>query len=892
MLQKEIQDYILKQSDLFLNSFKSIDGLTAEKLAKHAQIDRTVASRYLNQQVKQGKMCKINIRPVIFIMNNFSETKQQEYKSIIEFQKSYLELMKNSAFDEIIGLNGGLKKQVEQIKAALMYPDNGLPAIIFGESGTGKSYLIKKSYQYAINTGILLKKAPFIMINCAQYADNPELLSSVLFGYVKGAFTGADNSKNGVLKNADGGILFLDEVHRLNAEGQEKLFNYMDNVFFSPLGDNNEKIYSSARLIFATTEKKENFLETFLRRVPIVINMPTLEKRGPTEKRRLIEMFFLKESKKIQKNIVVSEHVLTKLSQHRYSANVGEAENIIKNIVALSYSKKKNSSDEVLITIKDLPTSFLSNEKSTHNIPSDKKIVFDFKDKISVKNNQNRAASKQILDAWKYMHQMDIHHILERDKYEYIVNNLMNYLYFSVLEPEDILFKYIISEVRGILQLMQYGEAFYNNNNLLYKISAYIYYLLEFSKEISETLELSSKVRNLFIEEYKFIQRIKPLMEKQFEITITDLDIIWLSIMIAHEDLPVDTIPAVIMAHGYATASSIADTCNGILKYPVYQSIDMLPSATSEEMVNSLRNLIGKLSPTNGLVILIDMGSLTQTIDKIKRFFSYPVLVVNKVSTPVALEVGNYIQQHIELSKINQLIGNTRIESTFHKPLKNTRNVIVTTCMTGMGTAEQIGNLLRESFSGIIDVEVLPFEFYRVNEDINKVVGDGANVICIVGINDPQVEGIPYLALEDIISGEKIDDLKKILLDVATTENVNVAEQKMVKNFSLSRVMGSLTILSPEKVLSVIEDFLNDVAQELRESISNKNQIALYVHIASMIERLVRNQGIKQYQGDNNLIVKDDIYSVLKKKVSVLEEKFLISVTDAEIAYIRDLITK
>ncbi|GEN48882.1 sigma 54-interacting transcriptional regulator [Ligilactobacillus pobuzihii] len=891
MLQKEMQDYILKQSELFLNSFKSTDGLTTVKLAKHEQIDRTVASRYLNQQVKQGKMCKINIRPVIFIKTNFSEIRQ-EYKSITEFQKHYLRLMKNSAFDEVIGSNGGLKKQVDQIKAALLYPDNGLPAIIFGESGTGKGHLVKKSYQYAINAGILLKAAPFIMINCAQYADNPELLSSILFGYVKGAFTGADKRKNGVLQGADGGILFLDEVHRLNAEGQEKLFNYMDNGFFSPLGDNNEKIYSSARLIFATTERRENFLETFLRRVPIVINMPTLEKRGPTEKRRLIEMFFLKESKKIQKNIVVSEHVLTKLSQHRYAANVGEAENIIKNMVALSYSKKANSNSEVLITIKDLPTAFLSNEKATHNIPSNKKVVFDFRDKISVKNNQNRAASRQIMDAWKYMHQMDIHHVLERDKYEYIVNNLMNYLYFSVLESEDILFKYIISEVRDILQLMQYGEKFYNNNNLLYKISAYIYYLLEFSKEIPETLKLSSKVRSLFSKEYKFIQKIKPLMEKQFEIKITDLDIIWLSIMIAREDLPVDIIPAVIMAHGYATASSIADTCNGILKYPVYQSIDMLPSASSEEMVNSLRNIIGELSPTNGLVILIDMGSLTQTIDKIKRFFSYPVLVVNKVSTPVALEVGNYLQQHIELRRINQLIGNTRVESTFHKPLKNTRNVIVTTCMTGMGTAEQIGNLLRESFSGIIDVEVLPFEFYRVNEDINKIVTDGANVICIVGIDDPQVEGIPYLGLEDIISGEKIDDLKKILLNVATAENVNVAEHKMVKNFSLSRVMGSLTILSPEKVLSVIEGFLNNTAQELGESISNKNQIALYVHIASMIERLVRNQGIKQYQGDNSLIVKDDVYSVLKKKLSVIEDEFLISVTDAEIAYIRDLITK
>ena len=72
--------------------------------------------------------------------------------------------------------------------------------------------------------GVSIKKAPFVVLNCADYANNPELLSATLLGYKKGSFTGADSDKTGLLQEADGGYLFLDEVHRLSFENQEKLF--------------------------------------------------------------------------------------------------------------------------------------------------------------------------------------------------------------------------------------------------------------------------------------------------------------------------------------------------------------------------------------------------------------------------------------------------------------------------------------------------------------------------------------------------------------------------------------------------------------------------------------------------------------------------------------------
>lgn len=91
-------------------------------------------------------------------------------------------------------------------------------------------------YNYAVYQNALDKNSPFIVFNCADYASNPQLLVSHIFGHVKGAFTGATRDKFGLLSEADGGMLFLDEVHRLPPEGQEMIFYFMDTGTYGLLG--------------------------------------------------------------------------------------------------------------------------------------------------------------------------------------------------------------------------------------------------------------------------------------------------------------------------------------------------------------------------------------------------------------------------------------------------------------------------------------------------------------------------------------------------------------------------------------------------------------------------------------------------------------------------------
>ena len=207
-----------------------------------------------------------------------------------------------------------LFRSVDQAKASVLYPPYGLHTLIIGESGVGKSMLAEAMYHFSL-TGAPdgAPRRPYVEVNCADYAENPQLLAAQLFGYVSGAFTGAVGSREGLISTADGGIFFLDEVHRMPPDGQEMLFQLIDKGTYRPVGDKQVK-KANVMIIAATTEDiEQSLLTTFRRRIPMVIHMPSLEDRAPEEKLALISLFFQVEASRIRKDILVDGSALRQL---------------------------------------------------------------------------------------------------------------------------------------------------------------------------------------------------------------------------------------------------------------------------------------------------------------------------------------------------------------------------------------------------------------------------------------------------------------------------------------------------------------------------------------------------------------------------------------------------
>ncbi len=106
----------------------------------------------------------------------------------------------------------------------------------------------------------------------------------------KGAYTGAAQDSPGLIAKADGGILFLDEIHRLPPEGQEMLFTFIDKGIYRPLGESAQVHEASVQIIGATTESSESFLSTFNRRIPMAITLPNLASRSLDERYEIISL--------------------------------------------------------------------------------------------------------------------------------------------------------------------------------------------------------------------------------------------------------------------------------------------------------------------------------------------------------------------------------------------------------------------------------------------------------------------------------------------------------------------------------------------------------------------------------------------------------------------------
>src|SRR6266705_4537051 len=246
------------------------------------------------------------------------------------------EIRRLTGLDNIIGQSQKMRAIFDMIQTVAPQSSR---ILITGESGTGKELVAR-----AIHENSARSKEPFITINCGAFPET--LLESELFGYMKGAFTGANENRRGLFQAAHGGKLFMDEIGNMGLPMQVKLYRVLQEGKVRPVGSN-EEVDVDVRVIAATNKDFEaeisegRFREDLYYRLSVIpIHLPALRERR--EDIPLLARFFLERFRKSMEKPIegIEPEAMRRLASYDWPGNVRELENTIERAVALESERR------------------------------------------------------------------------------------------------------------------------------------------------------------------------------------------------------------------------------------------------------------------------------------------------------------------------------------------------------------------------------------------------------------------------------------------------------------------------------------------------------------------------------------------------------------------------
>lgn len=802
-----------------------VDGVSASDLSIKTGIDRSTASRYLNELCRIGKAEKVNGRPVLYrpkIMKDDLNDKRAEGTQ-------------RNSLDMITGADISLKAAVQLAKAAVLYPPDGLHTLILGETGVGKSMFAEAMYRFALELEILPSDAPLINFNCADYADNPQLLVSQLFGVKKGAYTGANADRPGLFKKADGGMIFLDEVHRLPPQGQEMLFTYMDKGYFRPLGETEDIVRVKVRIIAATTEEPGSvLLKTFTRRIPVLINLPPLRDRSFSERFNLVSDFLREEARRVNRGIYVDRNSFMSFLLYDCPGNVGQLKSDIQIACARSFLDLKSQNKEyIFISSDNLPSYVKRGTMKVHDyreefdnlLPDGEDVLY-----FSASGEADNTISTEDSNEYFYDAIERKLHILkdsgiDEDEINQILNGEIEKHFRKYIqrmpgryrrdEISKIAGENVIEATEEILDMAEKKLGRYMDERIFFGLALHLQKTIGRIKSGNRIYNPRTNfIRVNYPDEFVTAIEAARIIDKAFNIE-TPLDEIGYLAMFFVEDSKnlkeeeEGKVGILIIMHGNSTASSMAQVTNELVGTKHAIGLDMPLSLSPEKMYEIVKENVIKADKGKGVLLLVDMGSLKNFGDIISEETNIDIKTVDMVTTLMAIDACHKAVLGKGLNDIYESAFriNSRDLPVRARGKTRTDNIIITACFTGKGAAEELKQLLKDEYLKDINyIRVISMEFIDRGQFINSVkkYRESYNILAIVGTMDFSLEGIPFISAIDLLTGKADDTIIQIIDEVNTFDEI----RSSLSGY-FSHINGDACLKAADRTIGAIETALN-----------------------------------------------------------------------------------
>jgi transcriptional regulator with AAA-type ATPase domain/transcriptional regulatory protein LevR len=847
-------------------------GITAEEIAYRLKSDRSNISRDLNQLYKEKRCYKEKTRPVRFFPC---------VRKVPQQVTAPKETSKIVDMDNFLKKNPSLFHQIEQGKAAILYPGDGMHMLLLGETGVGKSLFADLLHKYGIQSGNLADSSLFIQFNCADYAHNPQLLMSQLFGHAKGAYTGAETNKPGLLEKANGGILFLDEIHRLPIEGQEMLFTYIDRGVFRPLGESEKDHHANALIIGATTEKKDTLLKTFIRRLPIIIDLPSLRERSIEERHQLFDAFVQQEVDQLGVPMYFSKNALKAFLHYKCELNIGQFKADIRIAFAKSYVRFLAVKENYLkVSSKDLPdyirAGLLSNadhrqmwskyegtnRQAIQYLPSDNTVpevnsepsestIYREMNTRYRELEQKKTSADEIQKAME--HDLKTYFKLTGEKEQRFCNkeNLI------ALVPDN-----IIKELEKILRHVTIKTGKVMSDKVFQMMAIHIYNLVKRS-QLDHVLknDMHEAIIDKYPEMYGVAKECMAILEADLGVRIPEEEASYFIMFLTHDEMDaferLAKVQVIVIAHGSGIASALCDTANQLLNHEGAIGINARLDEEPRQVFERLVRYIKKHQITDDILLLVDMGSLTTFAGELEKLFPLKAESIPLVSTMHVLEasrkamIGCSLREvYVETLKVNDYMAiyqdrkeveqvrkpKVRPQATdsFHfRPL-----AIISICLTGEGTAVTIRDIIRKEISfdekeiTIVPINLVGKEsIYARLQELTKEY----EIICVISTFAIKTE-YPTFELYTVMNRAGLQRIQDCIDEIYTYRSI---KETILKYYDMPEI---------EELLSSIYRFNDEVNEMMSPSLFVSDKIGLSFHIIGMLRKIKRKEQIPHFE--------------------------------------------
>lgn len=866
----------MRKEDIFktVKDVAGQKGVTAQEISDILGLNRANVSRELNRLTEENLLKKISGRPVRYVIRN-------------EAKSEYL--------DTFVKQHPSLERPFDHGKAAVLYPPNGMHLLILGETGVGKSMFAKQLYDYAVDSGKLESDAPFITFNCADYAYNPQLLLGHLFGVKKGAYTGAA-SQEGLVSKANGGVLFLDEIHRLPPEGQEMLFTFIDQSVYRRLGESDTIQCAKVLIMGATTETpSSSMLGTFLRRIPMVITIPPLRERSLQERYYLITSFLKEEARRIGQEIKVSANTIRSFLFYPCRHNIGQLKVDIQLACAKAYVEVVSGKQEII----QLHSSDLSDEvkeglflyrrqKDSFNIPYPYLFFHPSQDRESepyafsdetvyerIERKFKDLKSKGISDEEKSL-------LLEMDVESFFTQSVNHMETSGQTELHTLLPPEIMNLAQDILLLATERLERLLNEKIVYALALHLKSSIARQQEGKSIQhpDLNAVRRSYPNEFLAALDAIKLIEDRyQLQVPLDEAGFLaaFFSLEYKEEVRGKDRVAVLVIMHGNGVASGMAETVQTLLGTDPVRAIDMPLTSSPSKIYEQTRNLVKMIASEKGVLLLVDMGSLVSFEKMLNSDLRIPVRVIPMASTPHVLEAARKAMTGTSLEDLYQDIRHLTYGGTETELVWNGgKFVILTVCQTGEGSSRAVAALLEKHLKlekDQVHILSIPYESEQAfNTRVSKMT-QNMKVLCIV--SDFYVgEEYPHFSLFDVV---RLTALPKIqqLLDTEIT----YAKMGDTLSYHLNHVNDKYLIPQIKRMLAWLQE-------KLSIDLPTHDLVGIVLHLCCMVDRLAGNEPLVPFLDKENYIKQHkELYGIIRIGMEILEERNQILIPDDEVCY-------